>query len=84
MQGYVIETGIPLPPPRKRMVPSPRGARTPWTKAIDALEVGQSVLTTEAKEHIAALQFVIRGVAQSKEFAIRKVPGEGWRVWRTA
>jgi hypothetical protein len=77
--SYVIETGIPLPKSR-----SPGGnrvgAQTEWTRAIEALDVGQSVFTPSHDDFKSAEQFVLR--QRPKKFALRKVTGMGWRVWR--
>jgi hypothetical protein len=78
---YVIESGIPIPTSRG-INPSPTGPRTEWTRALSALEVGQSVFTGDRKEYKAAEQFAIR--SRPKQFALRKIAGQGWRVWRTA
>lgn len=77
--SYVIEEGIPLPTSRKGGYRH-SGPRSPWTKAVDKLEPGQSVLTTEYSEFKAAEQLTQRN--KPRKYAIRKVPGMGWRVWR--
>ena len=70
MTAMIIETGIPCPP---------RG-NSPVVAAMRSMDVGQSFLITEAFEYGRA-----RGswaMLKPKKFAIRKVPHEGWRVWR--
>lgn len=79
--SYVIETGVPLPA-RQRGIASARGARTEWTATLEALDVGQSVLTPDSREYNSAQQFIMK--SRPKQFATRKVPGKGWRIWRTA
>lgn len=76
--SYVIEEGIPLPVTNRggNFV----GPQSEWTKTLNSLEVGQSVLTPEYKEFKAADAFAFR--QKVKRFAIRKVAGQGWRVWR--
>lgn len=76
--SYVIENDIPLPPTRRggNFV----GPQTDWTKTLAVLLPGQSVLTPLHHELKTAEQFVIR--QRPKKFAIRKVHGQGWRVWR--
>lgn len=79
---YEIEDGIPIPKCcNKGNGGGPRGCRKPWTMTLDALQPGQSTLTTEHSDARAASQF--RQWRPEKVFAIRKIPGQGWRVWRT-
>lgn len=77
-----MEDGIPVPTVQNRGLNGERGpkARTPWTQTLDSLQPGQSVLTTEDRDRKAAEQMKIR--RPTKKFAIRKVPSQGWRVWR--
>ena len=77
--SYVIEDGIPLPIVTKGG--NFFGPQSEWTKAIARLEPGQSVLTTEHREYKAADAFIAR--QRPKRYAIRKIAGQGWRVWRT-
>jgi hypothetical protein len=79
--AYVIERGIPIPRGRGGLTPSHQGPRTAWTQTLDALEVGESVKTAEAREYNAAVQFAAK--VKPKRFAFRKVDREGWRIWRT-
>lgn len=70
MTTLTIESGIPCPP---------RG-NSPITAAMRAMAVGESFLIAEAADYQKA-----RGAWASlkpKKFAIRKVPHQGWRVWR--
>lgn len=80
MSAYVIEAGIPLPPPKKSLGGNNVGPKTEWTQTLDRLLPGESVLTTEHREYKAADVFVNR--QRPKRFAIRKIDGMGWRVWR--
>lgn len=83
MTTYTIEEGIPLPTAANEWFGGrPRGPQTPLTQTLDRLQPGQSLLMTEAKEMKAAEQFKFR--RPERKFAFRKVPGEGWRVWRVA
>lgn len=80
MNAYVIESGIPLPRPRNGTGKNFTGPQTDWTRAVAALEPGQSVLTPLYNEYKAADQFIQR--QRPRKYAIRKVSGQGWRVWR--
>jgi hypothetical protein len=77
---YVIETGIPLPPPMRAGGGNNVGPKTEWTMVLARLEPGQSVLTADHGEFKTADAFVSR--QRPKRFAIRKINGQGWRVWR--
>jgi hypothetical protein len=80
--SYVIEDGIELPGSRTRGKGGrDRSCKTPWTQILDSLLPGQSVLCGEYREYRAAEQFKPR--RPERKFAIRKIPNEGWRVWRT-
>lgn len=81
-EKYAIETGVPIPKCRSCATGAPRRAQTPWTIVLDALEPGQSTLTTEYGKMKAASQF--RMQRPEKTFVCRKIPSVGWRVWRTA
>lgn len=76
---YVIEVGIPLPP-STRKGGNYIGPQSDWTKAVNALEPGESVLTPLHHEFKAAEQLIQRN--RPKRYAIRKIPNQGWRVWR--
>jgi hypothetical protein len=81
--SYVIEDNIPLPEcQNKGMGGSPRGPRKPWTKTLDTLKPGQSTFTTEYSDLNALAQFKL--YRPERVYATRKVPGQGWRVWRVA
>jgi hypothetical protein len=83
MTPYVIEAGVPIPPPHiKASCQDRRGPQTDWTRLLDALGPGQSVLTPDYSEYRTAESFRLRKT--DRQFAIRKIPGHGWRVWRTA
>lgn len=83
MSTYTIEDGIPIPEcPSKGNGGDVRGPKKPWTQTLDALAPGQSTLTTQYADIRAAEQF--RYYRPERKFATRKVPGLGWRVWRTA
>jgi hypothetical protein len=79
MTTYTIEDGIPLPETNRGA--SHHGPRTELTKAISLLEVGQSVLAGGWKEYKSADAYVARH--RDRRFAIRKIGGQGWRIWRT-
>lgn len=78
--SYVIENDIPLPKAKKGSGGNFVGPQSEWTKALYALEPGQSVLTPFYNEFKSAEQVILR--QRPKKFAIRKVDGQGWRVWR--
>jgi hypothetical protein len=69
-----IEPGIPLMDERRGRLPGPLRER------METLHVGDSFrLDTEAEWLLA------RGTVNKlrpKRFSIRKIPREGWRVWR--
>jgi hypothetical protein len=76
--SYVIEEGIPLPQTSKGG--NYVGPKTEVTRVIEELEPMQSVLLTEHKDYKAADAYA--GRHRLKRYAIRKVAGEGWRIWR--
>lgn len=78
--AYVIERGIPLPPTQRGPGGTYKGPKLAFNKAVAALEVGESVLTPSPTEAKAAGQLFLR--MRPQEYAIRKIGGEGWRVWR--
>lgn len=80
MCAYVIETGIPLPKPRNGTGKNFIGPQSEWTRTVAALAVGQSVLTPIYSEFKSAEQLIQR--MRPNKYAIRKVAGQGWRVWR--
>jgi hypothetical protein len=81
MTTYTIEDDIPLPPCDSRgRGGSPRKPQTQWTQMLDVLAPGQSMLTGDHREAKAADQFKVR--RPEKKFTIRKIAGQGWRVWR--
>lgn len=82
MSTYTIEAGIPIPEPKKGKGGAPRGPRKLWTATLDQLAPGESILTTEHKDTRAAEQFRLH--RPERVFAIRKIPGQGWRVWRVS
>ncbi len=79
MQGgpfYVIEKGVPIPPPTKRGRPSSVSSEV-WA----FMEVGDSALfPTQVRVRAAMLWGALNG----RRFRQVKVPRVGWRVWRTA
>lgn len=80
--SYVIEEGIPMPEcPSKGNGGAHRGPKKPWGMALDSLQPGQSTLTTEWSDVRAAEQF--RLYRPERRYAVRKIAGQGWRVWRT-
>jgi hypothetical protein len=79
--SYVIDDNIPVPPSDSRgRGGSPRNPQTEWTRMLDVLAPGQSMLTEEYREAKAADQFKVR--RPEKKFTVRKIAGQGWRVWR--
>lgn len=81
--SYVIEDGVALPDDSRGWGKGgrDRGCKTLWTQTLDALTPGQSVLTGEYRDYQTAEKFKPR--RPERKFAIRKIAGQGWRVWRT-
>ena len=76
--SYVIEDNIPAPP----VIERGRRSKSPIRAALEALEPGQSFLMQTAEEYgraRSAVAHIIDG-----QFVSRKIPGEGWRLWRVA
>lgn len=75
---YVIESGVPIPPPMKP--PGTRGRpQSELTLVLDRMEVGQSVLLTDADDYTK-----VRGrfvTMKPRHFVSRKSRA-GWRIWR--
>jgi uncharacterized protein (DUF2249 family) len=61
-------------------VPLPSPVRSPIGQAMRDLEVGQSFLITDPADY-ARVRARWSNHAPAK-FAMRKVPHQGWRVWR--
>ena len=78
--SYIIEDNIPIPKPRNGGGGNFIGPKSEWTRTLDAMAPGQSVLTDDYAEFKAADQFAMRH--KGKRFAVRKIPSQGWRVWR--
>lgn len=73
----VIEKGIPIPPDRNCRGPLGRASACEW----GLLEVGDSTLVRSESARCSALQWAPRnGVV----FTSRKIPHQGWRIWRVA
>lgn len=73
-----IDKDIPPPPPDAREK-ARRKVRTDTDWHL--LEVGDSTLVTNESSRCAALQWAPRnGVV----FTSRKIPRQGWRIWRLA
>lgn len=82
---YTIEQGIPIPAARGGNTarrPVPRPPTSPLSLAMLAMEVGDSVLLQTAPEYQRVLGRLTRFAP--RVFVVRKLPREGWRVWRTA
>lgn len=81
--SYVIQHGIPLPPSAKAHS-NHRGSRGQFSSrlsmVLDAMPVGSSfLLRTKEESKSATSRFRLFA---PKRFTVRKLPGEGWRVWR--
>jgi hypothetical protein len=48
---------------------------------MDAMEVGQSFMVDTFEEHQRLLGRL--GQFKPRTFAVRKIVGQGWRIWRT-
>lgn len=70
--SYVIERGTP--------VPTKGRPKTPIRIALDDMEIGDSVLFPTSGEFMKANSMLV--LLRPKKFRTRKIPGEGWRVWR--
>ena len=74
---YVIERGIPPPPATHAR----RGnERSHLLIVLGRMDVGESFLVETDRERAEA----VRRFAwfESRQFAARKVAGQGWRIWR--
>jgi hypothetical protein len=81
---YIIESGIPLPRAaggNHKRASRPRGRTAPLSVAMDAMEVGQSFMVDTFEEHQRLLGRL--GQFKPRTFAVRKIVGQGWRIWRT-
>lgn len=73
VNGFVIESGIPIPPKAKGK------ARTGFTGAIEALKVGDSLLISDASKRANACT-----VAERLGYkVVTRAVDEGVRMWRT-
>jgi hypothetical protein len=71
-----VETHVPLMDIRRGRLPGPVRER------MEVLRVGDSFRLDTEQEYMLA-----RGTASKlrpRKFSIRKIPHEGWRVWRLA
>ena len=68
--SYVIESSVP---------PPACNARTPVTKAMESLEVGQSFHIADEYAQLQARANLSR--RRPKRYSIRR-DGSGWRCWR--
>lgn len=75
--SYVIESHIPAPEPMERGKRAPTAVRA----AMESLKPGQSflMLTVEEYDRARSASCYLGG-----RFVTRKIPGEGWRLWRIA
>jgi hypothetical protein len=79
--SYTIEDGIPIPTGGSGgKGGARRNPRNPLTIALDSLQPGQSVLTTDIADREAADRF--RHWRPERKYVTRKIAGQGWRVWR--
>lgn len=78
--SYVIEHGIPIPPSRQDGQHRPTGPRSEIAKAIEAMEVGHSFAIESEREYMRARARLAR--FKPRRFITRKLPHEGWRIWR--
>lgn len=69
-----IETGIPLVAERRGRLPGPLRER------METLRPGDSFSLDSEQEFMLARGTVNK--LKPKKFSIRKIPHEGWRVWR--
>lgn len=78
MTTYTIEDGVPLPPSDKGG--NWTGPKTEVNRVLETLDLQQSVLIDDYRDFKSAGAFA--GRHRAKRFAIRKIAGQGWRVWR--
>jgi hypothetical protein len=82
--SYVIEHGIPIPPTNRGH--KRRGALGYYTSRLSVvlteMGVGGSFLVTTEKERAAVSGRLYRLLP--RKYVVRKIAGEGWRVWRVA
>lgn len=75
--ALVIDKNIPLPPDRNCRGPLGRPTSNEW----HLLQIGDSTLVKSNNARCAALQWA---VGNGAVFVSRKVPFQGWRIWRIA
>lgn len=78
--SYVIERDIPIPPTARRPNNCKRGARSVMGAALESMKTGQSFLIESLDEYNRA-RSLFCGL-KPRRFVSRKVPHEGWRIWR--
>lgn len=71
---YATEPGIPIPEAR-------RARRTEEAQTMEAMPIGESFPIEP--DRVNAARCAVRGL-EPKKFLVRKMAGQGWRVWRTA
>lgn len=72
--SYAIEAAVEMPPEYRGRPPSQERL------AMLALEVGESFLITD-EARVNLVRTLNRKLAP-KCFCVRKIAGQGWRVWR--
>ena len=82
MTSYVIESGIPIPACKQDNQSRPSGPKSELAKVLLSLEVGQSFGIDEERDYTRVRAYLHR--YKSRRFVTRKLPREGWRVWRVA
>jgi hypothetical protein len=74
---YTIEDGIPAP----AMVARKGPPKSEMRRALEALQPGQSFLVDDSDEYRRLRTAVCLLEAQ---YVTKKIPAQGWRVWRVA
>jgi hypothetical protein len=75
---YVIDDHIPAPPSSQRKGPRKSDLRL----TLEALQPGQSFMVCEPDEYKrlrTAASLLVDG-----RYVTKKIPSQGWRVWRVA
>lgn len=74
---YVIEKGVPIPQDRGQ------GHRTGFSRALRALEVGDSMLVPEMTQNGVSARASSLSKITGQKFITRRVEG-GIRIWRVS
>lgn len=79
---FVIRNDVPIPPPTGHMRHGPRKVTSRISEVMLTMQVGGSFLVTDPDDYDRVRKRM--GRFEPRMYTTRKVPGEGWRVWRIA